>query len=243
MGKLQDKVVVITGGTSGIGLATAQRFVGEGAHVYITGRRRDLLDKAVAAIGRNVTGVQADSADPRDLDRLYAVLKDKHGRIDVIYANAGIGEFAALGEISEDHFDKTFDVNVRGTLFTVQKALPLLADGASIILTGSVASIKGFPSFGVYNATKAAVRSFARTWANELKGRDIRVNVIAPGPVETGIFESLPAGSKDAFAAQIPRGRIGQPEEIANVALFLASNESSFVNGVELFADGGTVQI
>jgi len=241
--KLDGKVAVITGATSGMALATAKLFVAEGAHVFITGRRQQQLDAAVAAIGRNVTGVRGDAGNLTDLDHLYRQVRDKYGRIDVLYASAGIGEFAPLGEITEDHFDRTFAVNVRGTLFTVQKALPLLSDGASVLMTGSIASIKGFERFGVYNASKAALRSFARTWANELKGRRIRVNVLSPGTIETGIFDQIPKEIKAQFVSLIPRGTIGQPEEVATVALFLASNDSSFVNGVELFVDGGTAQI
>ncbi len=243
MGKLDGKIVVITGGSSGIGLATARRFVGEGAYVFVTGRRQEELDAAVRAIGGNVTGVRGDVASLADLDRLYGVVKAAKGRIDVLYANAGVSEAAALGAVTEQHFDKIFGVDVRGTLFTVQKALPLLTDGGSIILTGSIASIKGFEGYSVYNASKAAVRSFARTWAAELKARKIRVNVLSPGPVETGVFDYLPKGAKEQFASLIPRGTLGQPDEIASVALFLASDDSSFVNGIELFADGGTAQI
>jgi NAD(P)-dependent dehydrogenase (short-subunit alcohol dehydrogenase family) len=243
VGKLDGKIAVITGGSSGIGLATARRFVAEGAYVFVTGRRQEELDAAVRAIGDNATGVQGDVASLPDLDRLCEVVKSAKGLIDVLYANAGVSESAPLGTVTEQHFDKIFGVNVRGALFTVQKALPLLADGASIILTGSIASIKGFEGYSVYNASKAAVRSFARTWAAELKARKIRVNVLSPGPVETEVFDYLPKGAKEQFASLIPRGTLGQPDEIANVALFLASDDSSFVNGVELFADGGTAQI
>ncbi|HVJ54059.1 MAG TPA: SDR family oxidoreductase [Aliidongia sp.] len=242
-GKLEGKVAVITGATSGMGLAAAKRFVAEGAYVYITGRRQDRLDAAVREVGKNIAGVVADSAKLEDLDRLFAQVKAEKGRVDVLYANAGTGEFAAIGQVTEEHFDTTFDLNVRGTLFTVQKALPIFSDGGSIILTGSIASIKGYPAFGVYNATKAALRSFARTWLVDLKDRKIRVNVLSPGPIETGIFDLLPKGAKEQFVALIPRGTIGQPEETASAALFLASEESSFVNGVELFVDGGTAQI
>jgi NAD(P)-dependent dehydrogenase (short-subunit alcohol dehydrogenase family) len=243
MGKLDGKVAVITGATSGMALATAKLFVAEGANVFVTGRRQQQLDAAVKAIGRNVIGIQGDAGNLADLDRLYERVRDTHGRIDVLYASAGIGEFASLADVTEAHFDSIFAVNVRGTLFTVQKALPLLSDGASVLMTGSIASIKGFERFGVYNASKAAVRSFARTWANELKERNIRVNVLSPGTIETGIFDHIPNEVKAQFVALIPRGTIGQPEEIATVALFLASSDSSFVNGVELFVDGGTAQI
>lgn len=243
MGKLEGKVAVITGASSGMGLATAKLLVAEGAYVFITGRRQEQLDEAVKEIGRNVTGVQGDAGNLADLDRLYATVKSVKGHIDVLYASAGVGEFAAIGAITEEHFDKIVGVNMRGTLFTVQKALPLMKDGGSILMTGSIASIKGFPAFGVYNATKAAVRSFARTWVNDLKARNIRVNVLSPGPVETGVFDYIPKDAKAYFVSLIPRGTIGQPEEAAQAALFLASDDSSFVNGVELFVDGGTAQI
>jgi NAD(P)-dependent dehydrogenase (short-subunit alcohol dehydrogenase family) len=243
VGKLEGKIAVITGASSGIGLATAKLFVAEGAYVFITGRRPEELDGAVQSIGGSVTGVQGDVANLADLDRLFEVIKDGKNRIDVLYANAGVSESAALGAVTEQHFDKIFGVNVRGTLFTVQKALPLLSSRGSIILTGSIASIKGFEGYSVYNASKAAVRSFARTWVAELKARKIRVNVLSPGPIETAVFDYLPKGAKEQFASLIPRGTLGQPDEIAKVALFLASDDSSFVNGVELFADGGTAQI
>ncbi len=243
MGKLEGKIAVITGGSSGIGLATAKLFVAEGAYVFVTGRRREELDAAVRAVGAHITGVQGDVANLPDLDRLYGVVEAAKGRIDVLYSNAGVSESAPLGAVTEQRFDRIFGVNVRGTLFTAQKALPLLTDGASIILTGSIATIKGFEGYCVYNASKAAVRSFARTWANELKARNIRVNVLSPGPVETGVFDYLPKGAKEQFASLIPRGTLGQPNEIARAALFLASDDSSFVNGVELFVDGGTAQI
>ena len=243
MGKLDSKVAVITAATSGMALATAKLFVEEGAYVFITGRRQKQLDDAVKAIGRNVRGVQGDAANLADLDRLYDVVKREQGRIDVLFASAGYGEYAPIGEVTEEHFDKTFDLNVRGTLFTVQKALPLVVDGGSIIMNGSVASVKGFPAFGVYNASKAAVRSFARTWTVDLKARKIRVNVISPGTIDTGIFDGLPKDAKETFVAMIPRGTIGRPEEIATAALFLASSDSSFVTGIELFVDGGVGQI
>jgi NAD(P)-dependent dehydrogenase (short-subunit alcohol dehydrogenase family) len=242
MAKLDGKVAVITAATSGMALATAKLFVDEGAHVFITGRRQKQLDDAVRAIGRNVTGVQGDAGNLADLDRLYETVKRARGRIDVLFASAGYGEFAPIGEVTEEHFDRTFDLNVRGTLFTVQKALPLMVDGGSIIMNGSMASVKGFPAFGVYNASKAAIRSFARTWTVDLKARKIRVNVLSPGTIDTGIFEGL-AEAKDAFVAMIPRGTIGRPEEIATAALFLASSDSSFVTGIELFVDGGVAQI
>ncbi len=243
MGKLEGKIAVITGATSGMALATAKLFVAEGAHVFITGRRQVNLDAAVKAIGRNVTGVQGDAGNLADLDRLYDTVKREKGHIDVLYASAGVGEFAPIGKVTEEHFDKIFGVNVRGTIFTVQKALPLFSDGGSIIMNGSVASIKGFANFGVYNSSKAAVRSFARTWTNDLKERKIRVNVLSPGTIDTAIFDGIPKEAKDHFVSLIPRGTIGQPEEIATAALFLASSDSSFVTGIELFVDGGVGQI
>ncbi|MDE1162875.1 MAG: SDR family oxidoreductase [Acidobacteriaceae bacterium] len=243
MGKLEGKVAVITAATSGMALATAKRFVAEGAYVFITGRRQDALDKAVAEIGLNVTGVQGDASNLDDLDRLYDVVKSEKGHIDILFASAGRGEFAPIGQITEQHFDETFDLNVRGTLFTVQKALPLFTDGGSILLNASIVSIKGFPAFGVYAASKAAVRSFARTWVNDLKDRKIRVNVISPGPIDTPALDPLGADAKEGFKSLIPRGTMGTSEEIAGAALFLASEDSSFVNGVELFVDGGVAQI
>jgi NAD(P)-dependent dehydrogenase (short-subunit alcohol dehydrogenase family) len=243
MGKLDGKIAVITAATSGMALATAKLFVEEGAHVFITGRRKNKLDEALKLIGKNVTGVQGDAANLGDLDRLYEAVKREKGKIDILFASAGQGEFATLEQVSEEHFDKTFNLNVRGTLFTVQKALPLFKDNGSIILNGSVAGIKGFPAFGVYSASKAALRSFARTWLVELKERRIRVNVLSPGTIDTPALDPLGPAAKDSFKALIPRGEMGRPEEIATVALFLASSDSSFVNGVELFVDGGTAQI
>jgi NAD(P)-dependent dehydrogenase (short-subunit alcohol dehydrogenase family) len=243
MGKLDGKVAVITAATSGMALATAKLFVEEGAYVFITGRIKDKLDAAVKAIGRNVTGVQGDAANLADLDRLYETVKKEKGKIDVLFASAGRGELAKIGDVTEEHFDNTFDLNVRGTLFTVQKALPLFTDGGSIFLNGSIASIKGFPGFGVYAASKAAVRSFARTWLVDLKDRKIRVNILSPGTIDTPILDPLGPEAKEFFKSQIPRGEMGRPEEIATVALFLASSDSSFVNGVELYVDGGTAQI
>jgi NAD(P)-dependent dehydrogenase (short-subunit alcohol dehydrogenase family) len=242
MGKLQGKIAVITGGTSGIGLATAKLFVREGAQVFITGRRQKELDEAVKVIGSNVTGVQGDVAKLADLNRLYETVKVK-GRIDIVFANAGVGEFAPLGEITEEHFDKLFNINVKGTLFTVQMALPLLNDGGSIILTGSVAGVKGTPAFGVYGATKAAIRLFVRTWTVELKNRHIRANVVSPGPIDTPAVGQLPPEAMARIASTVPMGRMGEPDEIAKAALFLASDDSSFVTGIELFVDGGRAQI
>ena len=243
MGRLEGKTAVITAATSGMALATAKLFVDEGAYVFITGRRQDKLDEAVKLIGRNVTGVQGDAGNLADLDRLYETVKREKGTIDVLFASAGQGEFATLTQVTEEHFDKTFRVNVRGTLFTAQKALPLFNDDGSIILNGSIAGSKGFPAFGVYSASKAAVRSFARTWLVELKDRRIRVNILSPGTIDTPALDPLGVEAKEGFKALIPRGEMGRPEEIATAALFLASSDSSFVNGVELFVDGGTAQI
>jgi NAD(P)-dependent dehydrogenase (short-subunit alcohol dehydrogenase family) len=240
MGKLEGKVAVITGGSSGLALASAKRFVEEGAYVFITGRRQELLDEAVKLIGRNVTGVRGDASNLDDLDRLFDTVKREKGKIDILFASAGRGEAINLGKITEQHFDAAFSLNTRGTLFAVQKALPLFNDGGSIFMTGSNASVKGFPGFSVYAASKAALRSFARTWLNELKGRNIRVNVLVPGQVATPILEQvLDEEAKQMFESLIPRGKMGRPEEIASVALFLASDDSSYVNGAELFVDGG----
>ncbi|WP_459973052.1 SDR family NAD(P)-dependent oxidoreductase [Mycobacterium sp. MUNTM1] len=244
MGKLDGKVAVITGGSSGMALASAQLFVEEGAHVFITGRRQEALGEAVELIGRNVTAVQGDAADLDDLDRLYATVRREKGSIDVLFANAGMGEAGRLGEITEEHFDTVFGLNARGTLFTVQKALPLFNDGGSIFMTGSIAATKGWPDWSVYAASKAALRSFARVWLNELKDRRIRVNVLSPGQIATPVQEELfDAETMRQFEALIPRGSMGRPAEIAAAALFLASDDSSFVNGVELTVDGGTSAI
>jgi NAD(P)-dependent dehydrogenase (short-subunit alcohol dehydrogenase family) len=243
VGRLKGKVAVITGGTTGIGFAAAKLFVEEGAYVFITGRRQKELDDAVKAIGENVTGVQGDVSKLADLDRLYETVKAEGRQIDVVFANAGLGEFAALGSITEEHFDKLFNINVKGTLFTVQKALPLLNDGGSIILTGSVASLKGTPAFWVYGATKAAVRNFVRAWTIELKDRRIRSNVLSPGPTETPLVDHQPPEAIAKIVSTVPMGRMGSPEEIAKAALFLASDDSSFVTGIELFVDGGRAQI
>ncbi len=249
MGKFDGKVVVVTGGTSGIGLTTARAFANEGASVFITGRRRDALDAAVKAIGEGVTGVQADMSKLGDIDRLYDAVQQRHARIDVLFANAGGGAFAPLGAIDEAHFDETFATNVKGVLFTVQKALPLLRDGGAVILTGSTTGTTGTPAFSVYSATKAAIRNFARNWILDLKDRRIRVNVVSPGPIHTagldGLFGGGPQaeGAKAGMAANIPAGRVGQPDEVARAVLFLASDDASFVNGAELFVDGGMAQI
>lgn len=239
---------MVTGGSSGIGLAIAQRFVDEGAEVYITGRRQVELDAAVAHLGVSATAIRTDVSDLASLDDLFDTIRGRSGGIDVLVANAGIGSHEPFGAISEQQFDATFGVNVKGTLFTVQKALPLLNDGAAVVLTGSGTSVKGTPAFSVYSATKAAIRAFARGWIVDLRGRNIRVNVLAPGPTETPGLVGLVAPDQkqamlDEMAGQVPIGRVGQPEEIAAAALFLASDASSFVNGVELFVDGGTAQI
>jgi NAD(P)-dependent dehydrogenase (short-subunit alcohol dehydrogenase family) len=249
MSKLNGKVAVITGGSSGIGLASAKLFVEEGAHVYITGRRQAELDKAVAAIGRNVTAVQGDAASLEDLDRLYRLVRETHGRVDVVFANAGLVEHQTIDTVTPEHFDKTFDLNVRGVLFTVQKALPLMSQGGSIILTASIVAVKGLPAHGVYGATKAAVRSFARTWTAELKDRGIRVNSLSPGATDTPIIDGQftskeqAEAAKASFANATPMGRIGRPQELATAALFLASDDSSFITGIDLQVDGGLVQV
>jgi NAD(P)-dependent dehydrogenase (short-subunit alcohol dehydrogenase family) len=249
MGQLDGKTAIVTGGSTGIGLAAAQRFAAEGAHVYLTGRRQEVLDAAVATIGHGATGVRGDVADLADLDRLYATVAGDNRRIDVLFANAGGGEFSTLEQVTEKHFDETFGGNTKGMLFTVQKALPLLNDGASIILQSSNAATLGNEAFGVYAASKAAVRSFARTWAAELKGRSIRVNAISPGTIDTpGIDGLVPTQQqavelKSYMASTIPMGRVGRPDEVASAALFLASDQSSFITGIELFVDGGRNQI
>jgi NAD(P)-dependent dehydrogenase (short-subunit alcohol dehydrogenase family) len=249
MSRLEGKTAIVTGGTTGIGLATAQRLAAEGAHVFVTGRRKAELDAAVEKIGADAIGVQSDVSDLADLDRLYAAVRQQGRRVDVLFANAGGGSFASLEQVTEEHFDQTFDVNVRGLVFTVQKALPLLNDGASVILTSSTAATSGAETFGVYAASKAAVRSFARTWANELKGRAIRVNAISPGPIDTpGITGLAPDEAqaeqlKDFLAGQVPMGRMGRPEEVADAIVFLASDRSSFITGADLYVDGGLNQI
>ena len=242
--KLENRVAVITGATSGMALATAKLFVEEGAYVFVTGRGQEKLNKAVKEIRKNVTGVQGDAGNLSDLDRLFEIAKKEKGHIDVLFASAGVGELSnPLGSITEKGVDDTFNVNVRGTLFTVQKALPLMNDGrGSIILNSSIAGVKGFPGTTVYSASKAAIRSFARTWTAELKGK-IRVNVISPGTIDTAIFDGAPQEMKNGFVSIIPMGRMGNPDEIASAALFLASDDSSFVTGIELFVDGGTAQV
>ncbi|MDF2779570.1 MAG: oxidoreductase [Enterobacteriaceae bacterium] len=246
--QLDGKIALVTGGTSGIGLATAQVLAAQGAQVFITGRRQAELDAAVESIGAAATGIRADASKLADLDAVYAQIAKQVGRLDILFANAGGGDMQPLGAISEEHFDRIFGTNVRGVVFTVQKALPLLVDGASVILTGSTTSVMGTASFSVYSASKAAVRNFARSWALDLKDRGIRVNVVSPGPVRTpGLSELVPdehrQGLFDALAAQVPLGRLGEPEEIGKVVAFLGSDAASFINGVELFVDGGMAQI
>src|ERR1700731_3137989 len=244
MSKLEGKIAVITGGNSGIGLATAVEFVAEGAYVFITGRRQKELDAAVALIGRNVTAVQGDVSKLADLDRLYAQVAKEKGRVDIVFANAGMGIPAPIGQITEQDFDQVYNVNVRGLLFTVQKALGLMPDGGIVLLCGSNASQAAFPGFGTYSATKAAIRSFARTWTLELKDRHIRTNVLSPGPVLTASLKAaMPAEAFGRIVSTVPMGRMAEPEEIAKVALFLGSDDSSFVTGIELFADGGRAQV
>ncbi len=243
-GKLADKVAVVTGGSAGIGRGIAAHFAEEGALVFITGRHQSELDKAVAAIGGNAIAIQGDTTNLADLDRVYATVKQQAGHIDVLAANAGVYEFGKFGEITEEHFDRTFNTNVRGLLFAVQKALPLLAKGSSVILTGSMVSIKGFPACSVYNATKAAIRSFARGWIVDLEGRDIRVNVLSPGYTATpGLSLLMTDAQKAEAVASVPLGRIGTPDDLGKAAVFLASDDSAYVNGIELFVDGGAAQI
>src|SRR5437868_11121861 len=249
MAKLDGKIALITGGTSGIGLATAKQFVSEGAYVYITGRRAPELSAAVKEIDRNVTGVQGDTSNLADLDRLFAQVEREKGRLDVVFANAGIAQYAPLGKITEEHYDSIFDVNVKGLLFTVQKALPLMPDGGSIILNASIVASKGLPANSVYSATKAAVRSFARTWTTDLKDRRIRVNAVSPGVTDTPGLGNLLASSETGqqrakmIAATVPLGRLGRADEIAKAVAFLASDDSSYVTGIELFVDGGIAQV
>ena len=249
MNKLEGKVAVITGGNSGIGFATAKRFVAEGAYVFITGRRQSELNEAVSDIGKNVTDVHGDVSNLADLDRLYSIVKQQKGRIDILFANAGLGEFATLREISEVHFDKTFGVNVKGLLFSVQKAVPLFKDGGSIILNSSIAASKGVEGFSVYSASKAAVRSFARTWTVDLRDRKIRVNAISPGQIDSPALSELMKNEEQSsqlkkdLVGTVPLRRMGTPDEVAKVVTFLASDESSYVTGIELFVDGGAAQI
>jgi NAD(P)-dependent dehydrogenase (short-subunit alcohol dehydrogenase family) len=249
MGKLERKIALITGGNSGIGLATAKQFVNEGAYVFITGRRQAELAAAKKQIGKNVTAIQGDVSNLDDLDRLFAQIKKEKGKIDIVFANAGVSRYAPLGTITEDFFDSIFDINVKGVLFTVQKSLPLLSDGGSIILNASIVASKGLSSNSVYSATKAAVRSFARTWTTDLKDRRIRVNAISPGPIDTPGLSELLASSetgeqrKKMISNTVPLGRFGKPEEIAKAAVFLASDDASYITGIELFVDGGFAQV
>ncbi|HSY79096.1 MAG TPA: SDR family oxidoreductase [Verrucomicrobiae bacterium] len=247
MNKLTGKIALVTGGNSGIGLATAKRFVAEGATVFITGRRQKELDSAVREIGGGVVAIQGDIANLTDLDRMFATIREHSGHLDILFANAGIGEFVPLGQITEAHFDRIFGVNVRGTVFTVQKALPLMRDGGTIVINGSMVSIKGMPAFSVYAATKAALRSFARTWSMDLKGRGIRINVVSPGTVITPGYKNLGDAQvnqiKESVAATTPLGRVGTTDEIASAVVFLASDESSYMTGADLFVDGGAAQV
>ena len=249
MSKLEGKIALVTGGNSGIGLATAKQFVNEGAYVFITGRREPELAAAVREIGRNVTGVQGDVSNLGDLDRLFAQIKRDKGKLDIVFANAGIARYGNLGEITEEVYDSIFNINVKGLLFTVQKALPLMPDGASIILNASIVASKGLPSNSVYSATKAAVRSFARTWTTDLKGRRIRVNAVSPGATDTPGLSNLLASAEvgeermKMIFNSVPLGRLGTPAEIAKAVVFLASDDSSYITGTELFVDGGVAQV
>jgi NAD(P)-dependent dehydrogenase (short-subunit alcohol dehydrogenase family) len=249
MSKLEGKIALITGGNSGIGLATAKRFVNEGAYVFVTGRRDAALAAAVKEIGKNVTGVQGDVSNLNDLDRLFAQIKREKGKLDIVFANAGIVEFARLGTITEEHYNSVFDINVKGLLFTVQKALPLMPDGASVILNASIAASKGLGANSVYSATKAAVRSFARVWTTDLKDRRIRLNAVSPGAIDTPKMSDLLASAEAAGQRKIvisnvtPLGRRGTPDEIAKAVVFLASDDSSYITGTELFVDGGFAQV
>jgi NAD(P)-dependent dehydrogenase (short-subunit alcohol dehydrogenase family) len=247
--RLAGKVALITGGNSGIGLATAKQFVNEGAYVYISGRRDTELAAAVKEIGKNVTGIRGDVSNLGDLDRLFAQIKREKGKLDIVFANAGVATYAAFEKITEEHFDSIFGINVKGLLFTVQKALPLLPDGASIILNASIVASKGLPANSVYSATKAAIRSFARTWTTDLKDRRIRVNAVSPGPIDTpglnNLVASTGAGEQrlKALSSNVPLGRLGTPDEIAKAVVFLASDDSSYITGTELFVDGGFAQV
>ena len=249
MNKFTGKVALVTGGNGGLGLATAKRFVAEGATVFITGRRQAELDAAIREIGAGAIAIQGDIANLADLDRMFATIREHSGRLDILFANAGVGAFVPLGHITEAHFDQIFGVNVRGTVFTVQKALPLMRDGGTIVINGSMVSVKGMPAFSVYAATKAALRSFARTWSVDLKGRGIRINVVSPGTVITpgykrsGLTDAQIDQLKEGVAARTPLGRVGTSDEIANAVVFLASDESSYMTGADLFVDGGAAQV
>ncbi|WP_238005598.1 SDR family oxidoreductase [Dactylosporangium sp. AC04546] len=253
-GRLEGKVALITGGGTGIGLATAREFAREGAHVYITGRRKPELDAAAASSGPSVTAIQGDVTNPEDLDRIYEQIRHEQGHVDIVFANAATLDRVPFGSITEEHIDRAFNTNVKGTLFTAQKALPLMPDGGTIILTGSLVAIKGYPAQGVYPATKAAVRSFARTWTTDLydQGRNIRVNVVSPGPVGTAMLAGHPEGTEmlpgqpegmEALASRVPMRRLGYPEEVAKTVTFLASDDASFITGAEFFVDGGSAQV
>ena len=248
-GKLDGKIALVTGGSSGIGLATAKQFINEGAYVYITGRRQAELEAAAQSLGDHAKAVRADASRLSDLDALFAQIRREKGRLDILFVNAGVGFFAPIGQITEEQYDQTFNTNVKGVLFTVQKALPLIPDGGAIVLNASIVSVQGVPSFSVYSASKAAVRSFARGWTNDLKDRKIRVNVVSPGPIDTPGLSGLAQNEEEKkalyaqLASQVPLGRMGEPAEIAKAAVFLASEDASYIAGIELFVDGGTVQI
>ncbi|WP_419307081.1 SDR family NAD(P)-dependent oxidoreductase [Chromohalobacter israelensis] len=244
MSRLHGKIALITGGASGIGLASAQRLIDEGAFVFITGRRQDALDNAVEALGSNARAVQADVTKPEDLDRLFETIQKEKGHLDILVANAGVGEFASLGQITEEHYDYIFDINVKGTLFTVQKALPLMTNGGSIILTGSTVGSMGTPAMSIYSASKAAVRNLVRSWAHDLRGSGIRVNVMSPGPTKTDkLMELLPSEALSEMNRTVPLERLGDPKETAGAVAFLASDDSSFMTGSEVFVDGGYAQV
>jgi NAD(P)-dependent dehydrogenase (short-subunit alcohol dehydrogenase family) len=243
--KLEGKIALITGGSTGIGLATAKEFVKEGAYVYITGRRQHELDAAVASIGSNITAIPGDVTKCADLDRVYAKIGKEKGRVDIVFANAGGGPLVPLGSITEEHYDSVFNLNVKAVVFTVQKALPLMPDGGVIVLNASIVDVKGFPAFSIYSATKAAVRSFARTWATDLKDRRIRVNAVSPGPIDTPLLNEAFSNPDDmkTLASTILMGRLGRPEELAKPIVFLASDDASFITGAELYVDGGAAQV
>ncbi|MBS3669118.1 SDR family NAD(P)-dependent oxidoreductase [Vreelandella boliviensis] len=244
MNRLNGKIALITGGASGIGLASAQRLIDEGAFVFIVGRRQDVLDNAAEALGSNARGIQADVTKPQDLDRVLETVQKEKGRLDVLVANAGVGEFASLGEITEEHYDYIFDINVKGTLFTVQKALPLMTNGGSIILTGSTVGSMGTPAMSIYSASKAAIRNLVRSWAYDLRGTGIRVNVMSPGPTKTDkLIELLPYDALSEMKRSVPLERLGDPQETAGAVAFLASDDSSFMTGSEVFVDGGYAQV